>query len=192
LVWDAAIDIPNGVISCTLTNMDMSLHMLKFPPVSINSPMSTTRVVAEMCCKTGVELGAISNDAVDEMDESSSVISSVLAVAIVTFPSGKNSEPSWKSFGANGLSQQSSNDPGGGGSSFSNHIESVDDVLWIEELLETVEELSSFESDEEVCLSSGTSKRESSADVTLSLSGAVASVIKSVVWPTLRLFSIIF
>ena len=76
LSGDAAIEIPNGVICCTLTNMDRSLHMLKFPPVSIDSPeqpMSITLVVAKICCKTGVELGDTSSDAADAMEESSSV-----------------------------------------------------------------------------------------------------------------------
>lgn len=56
LSGEAAIDIPNGVMVWTLTSMLRSLHMLKLPPVSINSPevsMSTTLVVAEIVLSRG-------------------------------------------------------------------------------------------------------------------------------------------
>ena len=92
----------------------------------------------------------------------------------VTLLSIKISGKSWKVAGENGLSHRSINEPGGGGARLSYQSEAV------EEHVSTVlslshETLESLFVDESPRL--GTSKRESSAETTLSLSGADGSVI---------------
>ena len=64
----------------------------------------------------------ISNDDTDEIEESSSVISSVGVVSTVTNPSLNNSGKSWNVPAENGLSQKSSKQPGGGCAGLSNKL----------------------------------------------------------------------
>ena len=119
----------------------------------------------------------ISNDDTDEIEESSSVISSVGVVSTVTNPSLNNSGKSWNVPAENGLSQKSSKQPGGGCAGLSNQVDEVEEQGSTVKLLA----LDMLESLSESYLKSraGGSKRESSDETVLSPSGVEESVIRS-------------
>ena len=102
-------------------------------------------------------------------------------MSIVIMPSLKSSGKSWKLPGRNGLSQESSNEPGGGGLKFSNQVDSVEEQVESEEVLSSEQvELSLTEESEASWRSKLFGlKRESSVEITLSPSGAERSVILS-------------
>jgi hypothetical protein len=63
---------PKGVMGRTLTSSERSLHMLKLPPESTNSPESlltpTSRAVAEMRVTVGA--GAVTTESLESMEPS--------------------------------------------------------------------------------------------------------------------------
>ena len=84
----AAIEIANGAIGCTFTNMSKLLVMQKLLPVSTRSLVSKfTLVVAEINCRVSVVCGVMFSEAVDEIDELSSVRGSIgIVLFAVTIP----------------------------------------------------------------------------------------------------------